>query len=147
MQRLQARATGASTTRGLSFDLQITEYEYGGFLGLDSGDVRRMEDYETIVVEGQLFTKDEVCALKENGHRVFSYINVGALENYRSYYDDYEEYTLDVYENWEDERWVDVSARQWQDFLIEDLAADMKEKGFDGLFVDNLDVYSMLRKL
>ena len=122
-------------------ETDLPKYEYGVFLGLDSGDVRRMEDYETIVVEGQLFTKDEVRALKEKGHRVFSYINVGALENYRSYYDDYEEYTLDVYENWEDERWVDVSARQWQDFLIEDLAADMKEKGFDGLFVDNLDVY------
>ena len=30
---------------------------------------------------------------------------------------------------------------QGQSFVTKDLASDLKDKGFDGLFVDNLDVY------
>ena len=54
---------------------------------------------------------------------------------------EYSEYTLDVYENWEDERWVDVTAPEWQWFVVHELAEDIRKKGFDGVFVDNLDVY------
>ena len=36
---------------------------------------------------------------------------------------------------------MDVTAPEWQDFVVNQLAADLRDKGFDGLFVDNLDVY------
>ena len=115
--------------------------EYGVFLGAEPGDIPKMKQYETIVIEGQLFTREEVEQLQQEGHRVFSYINVGAIENYRPYYKEYEKFTLDVYENWEDEKWIDVSKQEWQSFITNDLAGELKDKGFDGLFVDNLDVY------
>lgn len=114
---------------------------YGVFLGADPEDIKYMDAYETVVVEGQAFSKKDVSKLKEAGHTVLSYINVGSIEEYRPYYDDYSQYALDVYENWEDERWVDVTAPEWQDFVVNELAADLRDKGFDGLFVDNLDVY------
>ena len=132
-------ATGSSTEiadRNVEF-----AYEYGVFLGAEPEDVEGMKQYETIVVEGQLFTREEVEALQQEGHKVFSYINVGAIENYREYYKDYEKFTLDVYENWEDEKWIDVTEQEWQSFVTDDLAGELKDKGFDGLFVDNLDVY------
>ena len=116
-------------------------FEYGVFIGADPDDVEYLDRYKTIVIDGQLFSREQINQLKSSGHIVYSYINVGALENYRDYYSDYEKYTLDVYENWEDERWVDVSSPEWKDFIINDLAAELYEKGIDGLFVDNLDVY------
>lgn len=116
-------------------------FEYGVFIGADPDDVKYLDRYKTIVIDGQLFSREQINQLKSSGHIVYSYINVGALENYRDYYSDYEKYTLDVYENWEDERWVDVSSPEWKDFIINDLAAELYEKGIDGLFVDNLDVY------
>jgi uncharacterized protein (TIGR01370 family) len=100
-----------------------------------------MKKYKIIVLEGQSFSKEQIEELKSEGHTVYSYINVGALENYRAYYKDYEKYTLDVYENWEDERWVDVSQKEWQEFITADIAKSLVDKGVDGLFVDNLDVY------
>ena len=127
--------TGA-VSRGGSFT-----YDYGVFLGAEPEDIEYMKSYETVVVEGQAFSKKDVSRLKEAGHTVLSYINVGSIEEYRPYYDDYSQYALDVYENWEDERWVDVTAPEWQDFVVNELAAELRDKGFDGLFVDNLDVY------
>ena len=116
-------------------------FEYGVFIGAEAEDVDAMKDYRIIVVEGQLFDKNEVKALQDEGHEVWSYINVGSVEEYRPYFDEYEDITLDVYENWEDERWVDVTQDEWKDFVVDELAGDLADKGFDGLFVDNLDVY------
>ena len=116
-------------------------FDYGVFLGSEPDDAEYMKSYEAIVVDGQMFSKNDVKHLKSDGHTVLSYINVGSIEEYRPYYDDYSQYALDVYENWEDERWVDVTAPEWQDFVVNELAADLRDKGFDGLFVDNLDVY------
>lgn len=115
--------------------------KYGVFLGAEPEDVEKMESYEIIVVEGQAFSKHRVSELKVSGHKVLSYINVGSIEDYRPYFSDFEQHTLDVYENWEDEKWMDVTVPEWQDFVVNDLASELKEKGFDGLFVDNVDVY------
>ena len=53
----------------------------------------------------------------------------------------YKQYTFADYENWKGERWVDVSSDVWKDFILKELAPAILEKGVDGLFVDNVDVY------
>lgn len=120
------------------------KYDYGVFLGVNSGKkaMRKFRKYETIVLDIQSgFDKDDIRILKERGHRVYSYINVGAVENYRDYYNDYLDITLGKYDNWPDERWVDVSSSKWQDFILKDLAEKIRDTGVDGYFVDNIDVY------
>ncbi len=113
---------------------------YGVFLSVE-GELDRFSGYETIVIDAQYFDRETIEAFKAKGHRVFSYINVGSVENFRDYYSEYEDLTLDVYEHWEDERWVDVSESRWQDFILEELAPALLTKGIDGFFVDNCDVY------
>lgn len=117
------------------------KYEYGVFLGADPENISDMESYRKIVIDAQYFSKDEISKLKNTGHIVYSYINLGSVEEFRSYFEKYKKYTLGVYENWEDERWVDVSQKEWQDFIVGDIAKGILDKGVDGLFVDNCDVY------
>ncbi|MCR4740483.1 MAG: endo alpha-1,4 polygalactosaminidase [Lachnospiraceae bacterium] len=120
------------------------KYDYGVFLGVNAGKkaMKEFRKYETIVLDVQNgFDRDDIQSLKERGHRVFSYINVGSVENYRDYYNDYLDITLGEYDNWPDERWVDVSSSKWQDFILNDLAEKIKDTGIDGFFVDNIDVY------
>ncbi len=120
------------------------KYEYGVFLSLDRSkkNIRKMKDYKVIVLDAQNgFNNSDIRKLKKQGHVIYSYINVGAIENYRDYYKDYVDITLGVYENWPDERWVDVSQKKWQDFILNKLAVDIKSTGVDGFFVDNVDVY------
>ena len=134
--------TGVYAYTGLEKD--PIRYKYGVFLGVNSGKkaMRKFRKYETIVLDVQNgFDRDDIRTLKDRGHRVLSYINVGAVENYRDYYNDYLDLTLGKYDNWPDERWVDVSVSKWQDFILKDLSERIMDTGVDGFFVDNIDVY------
>ena len=116
------------------------EADYGVFLSA-AGDIRELEDYRIVVIDAQYFSKEDISAFRAAGHIVYTYINVGSLENFRSYYDEYEGLTLGAYENWDEERWVDVSDPRWQEFMTEELIPFLEEKDTDGYFVDNCDVY------
>lgn len=117
------------------------KHDYGVFLSLDDSDMGFFTNYDTVVIDAQYFTKEDIQYLHDNGVEVFSYINIGSLENFRDYYEEYEKYTIGAYENWEEERWVDVSSVQWQEFICDTVAKELYNKGIDGFFVDNCDVY------
>ena len=56
------------------------KYEYGVFLGADPDDIPEMESYKKVVIDAQAFTDSEIKGLKDNGHIVYSYINLGSVE-------------------------------------------------------------------
>ena len=45
-----------------------------------------LKDYKTIVIDAQYFEKVEIDSFKNEGHQVYSYINIGSIENFRDYY-------------------------------------------------------------
>lgn len=114
--------------------------EYGVFLSTDNQQIEELKNYKTIVIDAAYFDKADIAELKENGQKVYSYLNIGSLENFRIYYKDYSKYTLGQYANWEEEQWIDVSEKEWQK-LVGKLAAEYADKGVDGYFIDNCDVY------
>ena len=79
-------------------------------------------------------------ALKKAGNTVLAYLNVGAIENYRSYYKQLEKYTLRKLDDWEDERYLDVCKPAVQDWLINRGMA-LLGAGYDGIWADNIDIY------
>ena len=124
----------------LSADEDFT-YDYGVFLGASSDDIEYMKQYKTVVIDAQYYSEEEIEELKAGGNTVYSYINLGSIEDFRPYYKEYVQYSLGSYEHWDQERWMDVSEETWQDFLTGELAPSILKKGVDGLFVDNVDVY------
>ena len=140
MMILPGRVTGQQAEASAKTKKKFA-YEYGVFLNAEPKDMAGMKDYRIIVLDAQYFSKKQIKKLKKEGHTVYSYINLGSVEKFRSYYKDYEDITLDVYENWEDERWVDVTKKRWQTFIGTTLANRILKKGVDGYFVDNTDVY------
>lgn len=122
-------------------ELIYNETSYGVFLGASNEDIDYMLQYDEIVIDAQYFTDNEISYMKSKGKVIYSYLNVGSIEDFRDYYDDYKDLTLGDYENWDEERWIDVSNKDWQDFVINNLAYTILNKGIDGLFIDNVDVY------
>ena len=116
------------------------ERDYGVFLSLDASDMDKIEGYQTLVIDAQYFSKEDIEYLKEQGSTVYSYLNVGSIENFRTYYDAYSYLALGAYENWDEEQWMDVSSPVWQEFLVS-LEEELLVKGIDGFFIDNCDVY------
>ncbi len=114
--------------------------DYGVFLSI-SDNLDSLNDYETVVIDAQYFSREDIDAFRASGHTVYSYINIGSLEEFRDYYSEYRDLTLGEYENWDGEYWIDVSDSRWQDFLIDELIPSLLYKDIDGFFVDNCDVY------
>ncbi len=114
--------------------------DYGVFLNADASSLERLKKYDLIVIDAQYFTKSDIELLHQNGTRVYTYLNIGSIENFREYYTAYEKLTIGRYEHWDEEKWVDVADPDWQKF-IEQLSQELFEKGVDGFFIDNCDVY------
>lgn len=55
---------------------------YGVFIGTDT-DLDRLGSFYTVVIDAQYYDADEINAFKDKGHKVYSYINVGSLEEFR----------------------------------------------------------------
>ena len=120
--------------------LSQKEKDYGVFLSIDASEMEKLNGYQTVVIDAQYFSKQDIQTLHENGSTVYTYLNVGSIENFRNYYSTYESLTLGDYENWEEEKWIDVSDITWQTFIT-DLSDTLLEKNVDGFFIDNCDVY------
>ena len=118
--------------------------KYGVFLGLN-GDMSKLAGYDTVVIEPEEYSASKVKQLKDSGKTVLGYLNAGAIENNRSYYNKYKKYALGDYRGWPDEKWMNISKGKWQKFVLK-LANKYVNKGFDGFYVDNLDVYSEYKK-
>ena len=119
----------------------IPPKDYGVFLGMDTKDLNKLKDYKMVVLEPSNFSAEQIQEIKERGTKVYGYLNIGSLENFRPYYEQFKKYTLAPYENWEEEYWMDISNPKWQAFLINDLGQKYSSMGLDGFFLDNADIY------
>lgn len=71
---------------------------------------------------------------------VYGYLNVGALEKQRPYYEKFKHLRLARYEGWDGECWIDPTDKAWQEHCIS-LARKIKATGAIGLYLDNTDIY------
>lgn len=115
---------------------------YRVILSLQGSDaVMAGEGYETVVVDAQYLSAAEIASMQERGQKVFTYLNIGSLETFRSYYEEYQHLTMKPYLNWDDEYWLDVTNKEWQKFITSTLTNQLLEKGIDGFWIDNVDIY------
>jgi len=76
---------------------------------------------------------------------VYGYLNVGAIENGRSYYERFHHIRLAKYSGWDGEYWINPTAKEWQEHCI-NLAKEIKATGAIGLYLDNTDIYYMCQQ-
>lgn len=76
---------------------------------------------------------------------IYGYLNIGALEDGRSYYQKFKNLRLAYYDGWDGEYWVDVTDKAWQEHIL-DLAKKIKACGAIGLYLDNADIYYMCQQ-
>lgn len=142
-----ALALTSSAGVGGSDDPRLTgaeSFAFGIGNGMLSGNsdeiARRLGDYDVVVVDGEEASARDVSALQEEGATVLAYLSVGTIEKWRGWYSDVKRYRLRAWQDWKDEWFADVSKRGLRDALAEEIAPDVLDKGFDGLFLDNVDM-------
>lgn len=138
----QAPSGGAATAAPESFAFAIGN----GMLRGDSGDVAaRLGDFDLVVVDGELAKRDETAALRARGATVLAYLSVGTIEKWRSWYRKLKPYRLHAWQDWRDEWYADTSRRKLRRALSRRIAPRILAKGFDGLFLDNVDMVEARR--
>jgi len=124
---------------GCASNTASTQNSYAVLLGLNPEDAEILTNYDTVVIDAQYFTKDEIAAVQAEGTSVYTYLNIGSIETFREGYDSLKQFSLSRYDNWPDEYWMDVSRTEWQLFIAKE-AQSLIDKGVDGFFLDNADV-------
>ncbi len=113
----------------------------GGF------DLRSLGDFDLVVVDG-VRQRDgsvdasarDVRALHKRGALVLAYLSVGTVEDWRHYAPRVSDrWKLGQVPGWKGEQYVDVRSRGWQEMMVREAGA-LAAVGFDGLYLDNLDV-------
>lgn len=101
------------------------------------------DDIQIVDIDAFTTSKETVEALHRRGKKVIAYLSVGSWEKYRP---DEESFPKEIlgkkYPGWEDERLLNIKRI---DLLAPIMIARLnmiKEKGFDGIEPDNIDVYS-----
>ena len=91
-------------------------------------------------VGGDAGARARLAAARATGALVVAYLSVGTVEDWRPYAGEVpDEWTLGPMPGWAGERHVDARADGWRRIMAREAAA-LAAAGFDGLFLDNLDV-------
>jgi hypothetical protein len=112
--------------------------------GMLSGGPQQVADrlgaFGLVVVDGELATAEEVAALRARGATVLGYLSVGTIEKWRSWYPRLKRYRLGAWADWKHEWFADVSRHELRHEFTGRIAPELLAKGFDGLFLDNVDM-------
>jgi hypothetical protein len=100
----------------------------------------RLGGFGLAVVDGELATAADVAALRARGTVVLGYLSVGTIERWRSWYPRLKPFRLGRWADWKDEWFADVSRRKLRRELARNIAPGLLAEGFDGLFLDNVDM-------
>lgn len=93
-----------------------------------------------VAIEPEDYTMAEVKALKKAGGQVLAYLSVGSVSDERPYYKTLKPYQLKRLEDWPHERYIDLrraAVREW----CQKQAKMYRGAGYDGWWLDNIDVY------
>jgi cysteinyl-tRNA synthetase, unknown class len=120
----------------------------------------RQTNFDLVIIDAfygeELFTAAEIQSLKTkvNGSKrmVIAYMNVGAAEKYRYYWqDDWKlhkpRWLKKEYDGYEDEIWVRFWKKEWQEIIYgndQSYTKKIIDAGFDGAYLDNVEAFYFL---
>jgi len=107
---------------------------------------RRYAGYELLVVDGQEADRRDVGELRAGGRVVLGYLSVGTIERYRPWYRRLKPYRLEAWKDWKGEFFARVRRRGYRREIAARIAPRLLAKGFDGLFLDNVDMIESHRR-
>jgi endo-alpha-1,4-polygalactosaminidase (GH114 family) len=100
----------------------------------------RLERFDVVVIDGEDATPAEVAELHGRDVAVLAYLSVGTIEKWRGWFHRVKRFRLKAWQDWKDEWFADVSKPRLRRILARRVAPRILAKGFDGLFLDNVDM-------
>lgn len=98
-------------------------------------------DYEYVILEADLYTKADIDIIKKKNKKVLCYISLGEVNQNASYYKDLKGVVKSKNHIWNSYH-LNLSYKKTKEVLNKVIKNRMS-KGFDGLFLDNIDSYTV----
>jgi len=108
---------------------------YGDF------DPETVKGYDYLIIESAHFSADDIKLLKTHNQNVLAYVSFGEVNESASHYSDISKYTLSKNEVW-NSYVLDLANKNTRQAVFKIVQNNIEEKGFDGLFLDNIDNYT-----
>lgn len=105
----------------------------------DVADVVALKPFDLVVVDGERTSASLVSQLRAGGAVVLGYLSVGTIESYRSWYRGAKPYRMEAWGDW-GEWYAKVRAPGFRRLIARRVAPKLLGRGFDGLFLDNVDM-------
>ena len=99
-----------------------------------------LEPFDIVVVD-YAYPRQSVAALRQRGKTVFGYLSLGKVQKQRPFMAGVQEAGIALKQDldYSDSFQIDVSDRQWHALVTDSIIPKMKQKGFNGIFLDDLD--------
>lgn len=94
-----------------------------------------------IVIKPEDYNLNEIKGIKSKGYKVLAYLNIGTIKKGEAWWTNYSEYKLKKYKDELEEYYIDIKKTAWQKFVA-GRAAELRKRGFSGLWLDNIDIYN-----
>lgn len=99
-----------------------------------------IKHYSTVILESAQFTTAEIKLIKSSNKNVLAYISLGEINKTSKYYKELKDFTLGKNKNWES-YYLDIKSEKTKK-VLQSAIQESIYKGFDGMFLDNIDNYS-----
>ena len=93
-----------------------------------------------LVIQPEDYKREQILALRAAGYTLLGYLSVGSISDQQKYYSKLKLYRLSKLEDWPHEWYIDLRKGFVRDFLV-NRAKELSNLGFEGWWLDNLDVY------
>lgn len=100
-------------------------------------DVTEIKNYNLLILESNHYTKKEIALLRKHNTKVIAYISLTEISKNASNYIDFNKVILKDNKNW-NSSYLDLKNKNAQSLLKRQIK-ELVEKGFNGLFLDNID--------
>ena len=138
-------SSGAAADPGALDEVRTWGFAIGS--GTLKGDLsERYAGYDLLVVDGQEAKPAMIAELQAQGTVVLGYLSVGTIEDYRPWYRLLKPYRIEAWKDWEGEYYARVAKRGFRRKVAGRIAPKLYGKGFDGLFLDNVDMIEVYRR-
>lgn len=107
--------------------------------------LKKCKRNDLAVIDTDNIDPDIIRKSVKRGVHVYGYINIGALEKERSYYNRFKYLRVAKYDGWNGEYWVDPTNMKWCEHIYK-LALQIKDTGAIGVYLDNTDIYYMCKE-
>lgn len=101
----------------------------------------QVKGYKYVVVESKHYSATNIKTLKTQNEKVFAYISLGEINENSIHFNDFKNHTIGKNKIW-NSHYIDLKAKKANELIIE-MVDEIFANGYDGLFLDNIDNFTI----